>query len=147
MSAPQHPAHAQVPHVLAAEPSRSRPSSIEHELPKVGKIVFCVQGIPLEVTLEGLEKSFKSHFKSSNSQENTIDTGLSSLVPCCYGSGHQTALIQFQPQTPKCLESLVPGRCYDFEDPDFQCRITIDQDFMGSTQLYPTISNLRIEAE
>lgn len=101
--------------------------------PRVKDAVFRVTGIPNGATMDDLTAAF-SEFSSDGI---TLDLKKTTISPSCYGDGTQTALVQFTPRAPACLEALPNGGGYGIEyDPTHD--IHIDNHFYGLTPLYRT---------
>ncbi|RPB13466.1 hypothetical protein P167DRAFT_115662 [Morchella conica CCBAS932] len=94
--------------------------------------VFRVVGVPAPLTIAELQTAFCEEF----GDQATIDLKKSTLCPSCFSDGTQVALVQFTSEPPKELGTLKAGQPYEMELEDGD--ISLDKDFFGLTQLYPT---------
>ncbi|RPB09223.1 hypothetical protein P167DRAFT_511146, partial [Morchella conica CCBAS932] len=94
--------------------------------------VFRVLGVPALVTITQLKITFSKEF----GEDSAIDLKKSTLCPSCFGDDTQVALIQFIAEPPRTLSTLQAGHPYEMELEGDD--ITVDKDFYGLTQLYPT---------
>lgn len=106
--------------------------------------VFRVTGIPLSMTVDELGATFSSEFSS---EDVALDIDETTLCLSCYDKRTQTALIQFTPHPPQALEGLAHHDTYQLQlklggsGQD----LSIDKDFYGLTQLYPTTEEAKAE--
>jgi hypothetical protein len=99
----------------------------------------------LSVTQEELMDILMDEFDT----ENGILPNASRLGSCssCYGDRTQTALLEFTPRAPSILLDYLKDKSnkgYMISHPSGE-DITIDQDFYGLTQLYPTSGPIKAE--
>jgi len=116
--------------------------------PKSQTAVFRVRGIPDTTSREQLERAITEDFQDD---EKEIKTQLS-ITPSCASDGSQTALLEFTPRHPQYLDDVVNDplgeTSYMIEiNPEACLDISIDMNFYGLTQLYPTTPGEKIVAE
>lgn len=112
---------------------------------KTSKIVFRVRGIPYGKSLRSISVALSASPLKLRSKDIWMDVDESTIVPDCYGSNTQMALIQFIPRPPDELQSLRINETYTLRLYRSGEQITVDKDFFGHTQLYPTTGQIAAE--
>lgn len=118
--------------------------------PQTSRIVFRVRGIPYGINLSSISFALLHSPPLPTIREFediTVDINESTLVPDCYNTctQMQMALIQFIPRPPDYLQRLQTNETYSLRLDGSREEITIDKDFFGHTQLYPTTGQIAAE--
>ncbi|KAF8541785.1 hypothetical protein BDD12DRAFT_803410 [Trichophaea hybrida] len=115
--------------------------------PKSQTVIFRVRGIPEITSREQLERAITEDFQD----DEAIKTQLS-ITPGCASDDSQTSLLEFTPRHPQYLDNVVNDPSGEMTsmiliDDEACLDISIDRNFYGLTQLYPTTPGERIVAE
>lgn len=121
--------------------SKKQPSSVP-PVRTVKGAIFRVTGIPRALTTDALEAAISAEFSA---EQVTVDGNRTRICSSCSDQKMRTALIVFKPHAPLALDNLLSAGTYEVEIRDLQCDISIDRDFQGLTQLYPTRGPIRAE--
>lgn len=131
--------NAPPPEILTKAPPRK--PSVKPLPTAIQENPFRVTGIPANATVADLKSRLLTSEVCTPDEIATIRIVEMTLCPSCYGPITQTALIRFS-QAPSYLQGV---NQYQLQWDHWT--LTIDQSFVGLTQLYRTPPGVKIEAE